>query len=178
MLPFAFLRVLPLFLLTLLATGCDHQDPEDVPQPTAPPTLPRAVKHHPVTVRYQLRSLGDSSQLPARSPELEVYYERVAYQGFNSYKLLGPSAQLHDQELNTSIKEVALPAIDTYVGDVKPLITVTIATEQAPSVGSGPGYEVSCELVVDGQVAARTTYTAVTGQTTPLFVTRQLAVAH
>ena len=169
-------RVLALLLLTLPATSCDNA--EDSPQPKETIEQAPQAKSHPVSVRYQIRSLGDASQLPARSPELEVYYERVAYQSFNSYKLLGPSAQLHDQELNTSMKEVALPAIDTYAGDIKPLVTVTIATEQAPSAGSGPGYEVSCELVVDGQVAARTTYTAVAGQTTPLFVTRQLAVAH
>ncbi|MDF7815902.1 hypothetical protein [Hymenobacter sp. YC55] len=174
MLPFAFLRVLPLFLLTLLATGCDHQAPEDVPQPTPPPTLPHAVKHHPVTVRYQVRSLGDSSQLPARSPELEVYYERVAPQPTGAIHLLGPSAQLHDQNLTTQPREVALPPISTYAGEVHPLITVTIAAEQA----SAAGYEVSCELIVDQQVATRTTFRAEAGQTTPWFVTRQVAVAH
>lgn len=165
-------------LLPLFATSCDQR--EDEPQPVELPQVQQApqAKSHPVSVRYQLRSLGDASQLPTHSPELEIYYERVAYQGPNAYKLLNPSIQLHEQVLPTATKEVELPALHTYAAALTPLITVTISTEQALAAGSGPGYEVSCELLIDGQVAAQTTYKVEAGQTTPLFVTRQFAVAH
>jgi hypothetical protein len=170
------LRALALLWLPLLATSCAQS--EDAPQPQAAEISSPApqAKAHVVRVRYQLRSLGDASYLPARSPQVEVSYERVAYQGPNSYHLLGPSAQLHAQDVTTTTKEVELANLNTYADALPPLITVTIATEQALAAGAGPGYEVSCELVIDGQVAARTTYTA--GPTSPLFVTRQFAVAH
>ena len=174
--PSLSIRVLLLLVLPLLASSCAQPDEAPQPQPEAISQPAPPAKVHPVRVRYQLRSLGDASQLPARSPEVEVSYERVAYQGPNRYRLLGPSAQLHAQDVTTTAQEVELAHLNTYADAQPPLITITIATEQAPAVGSGPGYEVSCELVVDGQVTARTTYTA--GPTSPLFVTRQVVVAH
>jgi hypothetical protein len=170
------MRALALLLLPLLSTGCDQSEDAPQPQPVEVSQPAPQAKAHAVRVRYQLRSLGDAAQLPTHSPEVEVYYERVAYQGPNAFKLLGPSAQLYVQDVTTTAKEVELANLNTYANALSPLITLTIATDQAPAAGTGPGYEVWCEIIVDGQVASRTTYTA--GPTNPLFVTQQVAVAH
>jgi hypothetical protein len=129
-------------------------------------------------VRYHLEALGDTFQLPTISPNITVDYERVVPQGTTSYKLMEASAQHHEQEITSALKEVQLAPIVTYAEVIRPKITVTIWEEQASPAGSGIGYQVLCELLIDGKPVGTTTYATIAGQNTPLFVTTQSEVSH
>jgi hypothetical protein len=177
MMTLPYLPALALATLVLFGTGCEKK--EIAPQPTEPVLVKVATPQiHTVAVRYHLEALSDTSQLPIISPNITVDYERVVPQGNSAYKLLAPSAQHHEQEVTSAFKEVHLAPIATYAEVIKPKITVTIWEELASPPGSGIGYQVQCELLIDGKSAGTTTYTAVAGHNTPLFITTQSEVSH
>jgi hypothetical protein len=177
MVHFAYLRALTLALL-VSATGCNQQ--EDDPQPITPVQVPKEAKYHTVTLRYYVKPLGRAFVLPKPLPNITVEYERVTGGPTQSYSLLAPSPQFHDQEVTSVIKEVALPPIPTYAksGAVQPKITVTTWVDEAPLAGSEGDYEVVGELVVDGQLTDTNTLKVVSGQSTPLYTIRQTQVAY
>ena len=171
------LPALALATLILLGTGCEK--PEIAPQPTESAALAVAApKNHTVVVRYHLEALGDTCQLPLISPNITVDYERVVPQGNSRYRLLAPSAQHHEQEVTAAPKEVILPPITTYAEVIRPKITVTIWEDQVLPADSRIGYQVLCELLIDGKSAGTTTYVAIAGHNAPLYVTTQAEVSH
>ncbi|SMB93655.1 hypothetical protein SAMN00120144_2673 [Hymenobacter roseosalivarius DSM 11622] len=177
MLPLSTLRILAFAALALLASSCDQE--ENAPQPTEPVrVVATPLKMHTVAVRYHLEALDSTFQLPTISPNITVDYERVVPQGNSAYKLLEANTQHHEQEVTSALKEVQLPSIVTYADVTRPKITVTIWEEQASPPGSGIGYQVICELLTDGKSTGTTTYVAVAGRTTPLFVATQTEVSH
>lgn len=164
-------------ILGFLATSCDQE--EIAPQPTEPALIkPAPFKMHTVAVRYHLEASSDSSKLPLVSPNIMVEYERVVPQGNATYKLQDIIAQHQIQTVTSVPREEQLSPITTYAEAIKPKITVTIWEETASPPGSEIGYQVLCELLIDGKVAGTTTYAAVAGQTTPLFTITQAEVSH
>ena len=182
MMSLSYLRVLIFATLVLWSAGCEKKESD--PQPTQPvPTEPvlgvaTPPKMHTVAVRYYLKALSSTSQLPVVSPDIAVDYERVVPQGLSGYMLLYPSVQHYEQEVTYALKEVQLPCIITYANAIKPKIIVTIDKGVAPAPGSEISYQVICELLVDGRLAGTTTYVSAAGLNTPLFVTTETEVSH
>jgi hypothetical protein len=180
---FLRLRALTLAFLVLAATGCDQQEADPQPttpvQPMKPVQVTNPAKHHTVAVRYYFKAFGDTSALPTIPPNIEVDYERVMKTALPPYsQLLGLNAQFHDLKVTSTVKEVSLPSIATYPDAIKPKITLSVWVDQAPPADSEGGYEVVSELIIDGQVAGRSTFKAVAGQKTPLEAVTQIEVAH
>jgi hypothetical protein len=165
------LRGVALAATICLVTSCGHK--EDAPQPQQPIA---SLTTHTVAVRYQARLVsGASSGLP-HYLNLLVEYERVGQTGSASYQLLHPTAQLHDLAVSDTTKEVLLSPIATYPGAIRPKITVSMwEDQQLPALATSP-YELTCELILDGRVAAQTTYSVVAGQLPPLVASRQTEV--
>ncbi|WP_133271282.1 hypothetical protein [Hymenobacter radiodurans] len=177
MLSSSTLRVLMLATLSLLATSCDQE--ENAPQPTEDVLVkPIPLRMHTVAVRYYLKALDSTFQLPTISPNITVDYEQVVPQGNAAYKLLDATTQHHEQEVTAALKEVQLAPIATYAEVIRPKITVTIWEDQTLPSSSGIGYQAVCELLIDGKSVGTTTYATVAGQNTPLYVTTQSEVLH
>ncbi|WP_324670950.1 hypothetical protein [Hymenobacter sp. GOD-10R] len=178
MVHFAYLRALALALLVVSTTGCNQR--EDDPQPTTRVPVPNEAKYHPVSLRYYVKPVGRSFALPKPLPNITVEYERVTGGSSQSYGLLAPSPQFHDQEVTSVVKEVALPPIPTYAksGAVQPKITVSAWVDEAPLAGSEGDYEVISELLIDGKLADTNTLKVVSGQNTPLYTIAQTQVAY
>jgi hypothetical protein len=173
MLHFARLQLLALASITWLATGCGSK--EEAPQPQPRPSFV-SLNMHTVAVRYQARPLGGATSELPKDLNLLVEYERVYQAGLTGYRLAAPSAQLHDLAVSDTTQEVPLSLIATYPDAVYPKVTVTMWQEQAvPTVASAP-YEITCDLVLDGKVARRTTYVVAAGQLPPLVASSQTEV--
>lgn len=174
MLPFPTLRVFALASTTWLFVGCGHK--EEAPQPQTPTPMP-SLNTHTVAVRYQARQLGGLTTGLPQHLNLLVEYERVVQKASTGYQLLPPTAQLHDLAVSDTAMDVSLSRLATYPGTVRPKVTVSIWEDQErPTVANAP-YEITCELVVDGQVTGHTTYAVVAGQLPPLVASSQTEVA-
>lgn len=169
--PFFRLPVLVLATTALLATSCSSR--EEAPQPSPIASL----NTHTVAVRYQAKPVGTAAQELPKTLNLLVAYERVGQTGPTGYRLLAPVVQFHDPTIGTTTQEVPLSLITTYPNAIRPNITVTMWEDQALPTAARASYEVTCELVLDGKVTGRTTYSVTAGQLPPLVASSQTEVA-
>ena len=159
---FSPLRVLVLATTTWLVSGCGHK--EEAPQPT----LIAALTTHTVAVRYQARLLGGAMAGLPKNLNQVVAYERVKQMDPTHYQLSAPSVQFHDLAVSDTAQQVPLSRIATYPSVIRPRVTVSMWEDQQSRAVATVSYEITCELVLDGQVAGHTTYTVVAGQLPPL----------
>ena len=166
-------RMLVLATMTCLSIGCGH--PDETPQPRQPAPV-AFLSTHTVSVRYQVRPGGGASQGLPQALNLLVEYERVGQTGPTSYRLLPPTVELHDPVVRDSAQEAFLSRVAAHPGTLRPYVTVTIWEEQALPTAARTSYEVTCDLVLDGKVAGRTTYSVVAGQVPPLMASSRTQI--